>query len=380
MTLISEQKLLPGRFTAERSRFFGILFLGYIAMLPTLGLYRFWLLTRKRQFYWMNSDINGHPLEYTGTPLEVMRGFFAIVALFLPAYTLSIFIALQSDLVRNTGLGVLFALFWYFSGYAIYRGRAYRLSHTYWRGIRFGQTGSAWRYAARRFLWSLLVVATLGLAYPFMVGDLWRYRWSRTWYGDRLFTFAGGWRTVAGPFYRAYAGAIVGTGVAFGAALPFAASLFWTASFYGLVALFSLLPLLLAFTYYRAREVTRCYSAIRLGEATVAVDLGARRLFGQYFVFALLCVGSFFILSLSFTFFVLNSGTDYAFVASALPLAIIILYSFWMELIVDFGFWSRIAAGAIFTNLDSLRDTNHREDSADARGEGLADALNVGAF
>lgn len=380
MTLISEQKLLPGRFTARRSRFFGILFSGYIAMLPTLGLYRFWLLTRKRQFYWMNTDINGHPLEYTGTPLEVMRGFLTIVALFVPAYMLSIFIALQPDIVRYTGLGVLFALFWYFSGYAIYRGRAYRLSRTYWRGIRFGQTGSAWRYATRRFLWSLLVVATLGLAYPFMVADLWRYRWSRTWYGDRVFAFTGSWKTVAGPYYRAYVGAVVGTGIAFGAALPFAASLFWTAAFYGLVVLFALLPLVLAFTYYRAREMSRCYSAIRLGEARAYVNLGARRLLGQYLLFALLCIGSAVGLSLALTFFVVNSGADYTLIAGALPLATLVLCGFWMELIVDFGFWSRIAEGAIFTDLDSLRETNHREDAADARGEGLADALNVGAF
>ena len=51
----------------------------------------------------------------------------------------------------------------------------------------------------RRFGWSMLMVLTLGLVYPFMVGNLWRYRYLHTWYGDRQFGFTGSWQNVAGP-------------------------------------------------------------------------------------------------------------------------------------------------------------------------------------
>jgi len=380
--------LAPGRFTAGRSGLFGFLFWGYLALLPTLGLYRFWVLTRKRQFYWMNTFIGGHPLEYTGTALEVMKGFLAIVALFLPAYMLSILLALQDTPIRIGGLAVLFALFWFFSGFAIYRGRSYRLSHTFWRGIRFGQTGSAWHYATRRFLWSLAMLPTLGLVYPFMVADLWRYRWTNTLYGDKAFAFTGTWRTVAGPYYRAYffgAGPLaflLGYGLArtYWGILwapnlpqPLAVVIFIAA---GLAALF-------AFPYFRSREMSLCYSSLQLNAARVTVEVGARRLFGQYLAFLLLTGLSVTALYFVASSYVFSGGIDTAgrvWVFSVVPLAGLTLLSFWMELIVDFGFWSRLAAGANYTGLASVVEVSQREGDADARGEGLADALNIGAF
>ena len=41
---------------------------------------------------------------------------------------------------------------------SIYRARRYRLTRTILRGIRFHQTGSAWRYAVcALFWWSLTI-------------------------------------------------------------------------------------------------------------------------------------------------------------------------------------------------------------------------------
>src|SRR4029079_7981938 len=49
--------------------------------------------------------------------------------------------------------------------YAVYRARRYRLTRTIYRGVRFHQTGSAWRYAACVILWWSLSFITLGLDY-----------------------------------------------------------------------------------------------------------------------------------------------------------------------------------------------------------------------
>ncbi len=37
-----------------------------------------------------------------------------------------------------------------------------------------------------------------------MAASLWRYRYSHTWFGDRKFSCAGTWRLLAGPFYGVY--------------------------------------------------------------------------------------------------------------------------------------------------------------------------------
>ena len=45
------------QFSGRRGELFGRLLRGYLLMLPTLGLYRFWLTTTKRRFYWQNTVI-----------------------------------------------------------------------------------------------------------------------------------------------------------------------------------------------------------------------------------------------------------------------------------------------------------------------------------
>ncbi len=60
-----------------------------------------------------------------------------------------------------------------------FRARQYLASHTLWRGIRGGMDGSAFIYAAIAIAGWLAVVATLGLAYPWMRNRCWAYQLSR---------------------------------------------------------------------------------------------------------------------------------------------------------------------------------------------------------
>ena len=51
----------------------------------TLGLYRFWMKTRLRRWYWSAIRPGGSPLEYTGDPLEKLLGSL-IAVVFLAFY------------------------------------------------------------------------------------------------------------------------------------------------------------------------------------------------------------------------------------------------------------------------------------------------------
>ncbi|MCS6761459.1 MAG: DUF898 domain-containing protein [Candidatus Devosia symbiotica] len=57
-------------------------------VLPTVGLYRFWLLIWKCRFYWANTEINGDSLEYTGNAMQLLVGFLMALAVFLPLYAI----------------------------------------------------------------------------------------------------------------------------------------------------------------------------------------------------------------------------------------------------------------------------------------------------
>ena len=213
------QSVSAVRFLGARAAYWRLLSRGAVLVMITLGIYRFWLATDVRRFLWANTEIAGETLEYTGTPLELLLGFLVAVAILIPVYAGFFLAALDlgtigrlSGLIAFAGLGVL-------GQYAIYRARRYRLTRTIYRGLRFHQEGSAWRYALRAACWWSATALTLGLAYPFQLASLERYKMRNTFYGDLAGHFAGSgfklmlrglpmWLVVIGPLALA-AGAFI---------------------------------------------------------------------------------------------------------------------------------------------------------------------------
>ena len=390
-------------FTGTRRELGGMLLRGYVLLIPTIGLYRFWLTTWKRRFYWANTEIDGDTLEYTGNAIQLLLGFLMALAIFVPLYGLFFYLSTQSAEAAVAGYGGVAVLLWYLMGYAIYRARDFRLSRTLWRGIRFDQDGNAWGYALRRFGWSLLMLITVGLVYPFMAANLWNYRYRHSWYGDRQFGFTGSWRQLAGPYYVSYiAVAVIGAvGLGMGSAMGALTNS-------GQPNAAGFLPMLIAAAligvmvlYYRSRELSRMFSSVRLGEAALTVKVSARALLGQYALFGVALLGAYIVLAIG-GFVVLGALTADAFAngsfdpdlfmshmrSSMLTLVAIIVgyllilgaFSLMSELFIGLGFWKLIANGATITGIESLRSVRARGEDMALAGEGLADALNVGAY
>ncbi len=403
----AEGRIAYVNFTGTRSELFGLLSRGYLLMVPTIGVYRFWLTTWKRRFYWQHTVIDGEPLEYTGTALQLLIGFLFALAFFLPIYIAFFYLSTQAVQVAMIGYGVVGAVLWFLMGYAIYRARDFRLSRTLWRGIRFDQKGSAWIYALRRFLWSLAMIATLGLIYPFMASNLWRYRYNNSWYGDRQFRWTGSWKTIAGPYYLIYlvlAALTVGT-VVVAAASPMVQTPMGLqlspVAFFGFIAV--AVVAFLSWFYFRSREATRMFSQVWIGEARATVKVRARALFGQFILYFLALAGVGLVL-----FYVSNSilvpillsanagggsgsvAVDIARMAQAswINVALLIfsyltsigLFALMGEVFLGYGYWMLVARGATISNADSLRTVRATGEDRALAGEGLADALNVGAY
>lgn len=166
--------------------------------LVTLGVYRFWGKTRLRRYLWSHVVLEGDRLEYTGRGLELFLGFLVVSVILILIYG-GVFVASLAfgfGIAEAEGLQlVLVLILLLLIPVAIYRARRYRLSRTYWRGIRAGQTGSAFKYALMSIGLFLLSMLTLGLAYPYHRTVLQRYRMQNTWFGDQNFEFeASAWR------------------------------------------------------------------------------------------------------------------------------------------------------------------------------------------
>lgn len=388
-------------FVGVRSTLFGQLLAGYLLLVPTLGLFRFWMTTNKRRFYWGHTLIGGDALEYTGNARQLLTGFLLALGFFLPIYGVLIYLSLQAGALLTFGYIGAGALLWFFMGYAFYRGRDFRLSHTLWRGIRFGQDGNAWAYAVRRFLWSILVVVTVGLAYPFMAASLWRYRYDHTLFGDRRFRFEGSWKTIAGPFYRSWVAAAVALGLTVGLSV-WAAGRGPITGGMSVVLVLSpfvvLLALLLAFVIFRAREASRMYSAVRLGSATLQVKVSAGSLFVQYFLFGLaLLVAAVVVGAIGAALFYLvrqlvpfDSTISYIRYGTLSWLGLVGIVGGYLssigtlglmgEVFIDLGYWMLVARGARVIGIETLDDVAAGAEDPSVIGEGLSDALNVGSF
>jgi uncharacterized membrane protein YjgN (DUF898 family) len=178
------------RFLGQRRFYWRLLIRGGALLMITLGIYRFWLATDVRRFLWSNTEIAGETLEYTGTPLELLIGFLIAIAILIPVYTGFFLAALDLGTLGKLSSVFAFAALGVLGQYAIYRARRYRLTRTIYRGLRFHQEGSAWAYAFRAILWWIVTALSFGLAYPFQLASLERYKMRNTFYGDLAGRFA----------------------------------------------------------------------------------------------------------------------------------------------------------------------------------------------
>ncbi len=202
--------------------------------LITLWFYRFWAKTRVRRHIWSSVQVNGEPVEYTGTGKELFFGFIVIMAIvFLPlaliGMGLTIYFGPESGAVVAFQLVIGLALVTLY-GFAIYRARRYRLSRTVWRGIRGALPGSALSYSGKYFGSLLLSPMTAGWSTPAMNLILAEHITNDMRFGNMPFSFSGR----SGPLYARFALCWFGTILAYVAVAGFAFSLYYSGAFDGL--------------------------------------------------------------------------------------------------------------------------------------------------
>ena len=204
---------LQTEYVGTKGQLFRLALTSSILTVLTLGIYRFWMKTRLRRFYWSAIRPGSQPLEYVGEPLEKLLGF--LIAVVILAFYIGIVNLLLMFLSFSLFQGNYAAYLLSFIGvipimfYARYRARRYILARTRWRGIRFGLEPGAWGYAGRAFLHWGMTILTLGLLWPRMTFLLEKYRTDRTYYGSTKFFQGGDWRILYRPFRPLLSGIVV---------------------------------------------------------------------------------------------------------------------------------------------------------------------------
>lgn len=403
------------RFTGDERVFWRLLTRGGVLLLVTLGIYRFWLATDVRRFLWSNTEVAGDGLEYIGTARELLLGFLIAIAILIPINIAFFLAALgRGWFSQMSGLIALVALAG-LGQFAIYRARRYRLTRTVYRGIRFHQTGSAWRYAICAIFWWAMIAITLGLAYPWAQASLERFKLRNTWYGDLQGHFAGSgtrlffrgvlfWFAAVAPFVF---GMLIAVGLVDWAAVGEAArrggdDVLSRIEGAGIapavvVAVLSFGWFVLAVTVlypaFQAIVLRWWIGGLRFGELTVTSQLRTRAVYALYlrFMWIALAAAIVFAIVAASALVVLGSlgsllgkGALTELLTTALLVlayvVVALVYSTIYQATVRVRLWKHGFETIELTGLDALGRVKAVGGAGSAVGEGLADALNVGGI
>ena len=180
------------RFTGNWREYLPIAASNVLLIIVTLGIYRFWAAARQRRYLWSRTEVIGDRLEWSGTGKEMFIGFLIVTLVLLPFFLFFQFL-LPALVARGKveAAGGVFLLFYvailYLSGVAGFRALRYRLSRTWWRGIRGGSDEPGWNYGGEYLGRIALAGITMWIAWPWMATALFRSRWNEMSFGSLPF-------------------------------------------------------------------------------------------------------------------------------------------------------------------------------------------------
>jgi uncharacterized membrane protein YjgN (DUF898 family) len=407
------------RFLGEEGAYWRLRIKGAALVVVTLGIYRFWLATDVRGFLWSNTEISGDTLEYNGLATELLVGFLFAVAILVPLYMAFAVVALELDLVAVAPVLTGFALLLLLGEYALYRARRYRLTRTVFRGLRFDQHGSPWRYAAYALVCWAIVIVTLGLAYPWTSAFIERFKMRNTSYGDLQGRFEG---SALSLFLRGLPMWLLVVGVPVIAMVAMARLIDWNAlgnaialsqgdsdsmntliqnnpqlgKAVGVIvsAFFASIVIgVLLYPVFQAVKLRWWISGLRFGDVAVSSQLRIKQVYRVYlrlllylFLLGLLAgiVGGMMAAIVFGTASLVHNATVTQVIISVIFILLYVVMAMGSstiyQVIVAAGLWRLGAETAALTGEQALDGVRATGSPSSALGEGLADALGVGSI
>ena len=190
MTSVEPERAV--RFTGTWREYLPIAATNVLLIIVTLGIYRFWATARQRRYLWSRTEIIGDRLEWSGTGKEMFIGFLIVMAVLLPflLFIQFLFPAMVARGKEAAAMGII-GLFYigiiYLGGFARFRALRYRLSRSWWRGIRGGSNEPGWNYGGEYLGRVALALMTFWIVWPWAATRLWNGRWNQMSFGQLQF-------------------------------------------------------------------------------------------------------------------------------------------------------------------------------------------------
>ena len=179
-------------FTGNWREYLPIAATNALLIICTLGVYRFWAAARQRRYLWSRTQVIDDTLEWTGTGKEMFIGFLIVIAILAPFFLFIQFLlpAMVARGKAEAAFGIV-TLFYialiYLGGFARFRALRYRLSRTFWHGIRGGSNDPGWNYGGEYLGRYALTFMTMFIMFPWATTRLWNSRWNAMSFGPLKF-------------------------------------------------------------------------------------------------------------------------------------------------------------------------------------------------
>ncbi len=272
--------------------------------LVTLGLYHPFGKAELRRVLWQAVRINDVPLRYTGTGRELFAGFLVMLGPF------TLIAALWHGFVRASsgndpwlaalwGIPAAIAGFW-IRALALHLAWAFRLRRTRWCHIGGGLSGNALAYANAYLATGLVVLLTLGLAWPWRQVRLRKMLVDGMHFGGVRFALNADWRALLPRFLPLWLTGVpaLACGIWLISDLAQTRSLLATLAQPSALALaLALLVLLPALLSYKAEEINVLVNGTRIGPLTLHMTMTPRSMFHLFLKRAVKMLLSFGVLA-----------------------------------------------------------------------------------
>lgn len=159
--------------------------------LVSFGVYAAWATTARRKYVWQNMEFHGQRFVYHGTGRELLVGYVKVIAGYLLFLGVPAALRLLSPTLGNLVQLALAVGLVSLVPFAIYWSRAYLLSRTSWRGVRFSMEPGAGPFARTFIVGYLLTVLTFGLYAPVWLNRLRKVSIERSRFGNQSFRYDG---------------------------------------------------------------------------------------------------------------------------------------------------------------------------------------------
>jgi uncharacterized membrane protein YjgN (DUF898 family) len=147
------------RFTGTGAEYFRIWIVNTALTLLTLGIYSAWAKVRKKRYFYGNTLVDNAAFDYHATPVQILKGRVIAMA-FLIAYLASGHFS--PALHAGLNVALLLMLPW-----LVVRSLTFNARNSSHRGLRFNFHGGVGEAVALYIGWPLVIVFSLGLAYPY---------------------------------------------------------------------------------------------------------------------------------------------------------------------------------------------------------------------